>query len=662
MIELEDGGLFFGDGGNTSSSKPLSAKEIKDIKDFVARQNAKPKTQDQLAKELANKKPYATLEPKFYNASNTDTTGPVGHENWYAKKREREDQAILDRRRQVKEQAAKDIKEDTWRNTLATTENLTNAFRLFPDDPNSFIDDYLNPLQMVGTMAGNLGRHFASDAGPIDPLALGLDIAVPLSVGALGGLGTTTTGEFANNVFNPLVGAGEFLTTKTPLKNAYKLNPWAFKPNPERFYRQVGEPGYLNAIQEGKVLAKGQKEFLEKNPGFNYWDEYNQFMDYANKSGGLNLRKPATAPFFQKGELFFPISNKTGFGRGKTASSDVKYLFEGQLPEEAIIPRYRDQALSKEAFYGPNGGTGVLNPQYSDLSNFKTYQKDWLQGYKEIPTTQPNYNMGAGVTGRTGSTNRSTPTDGLQFMKDWYSHPDFLKRYGRTAMYDPASAQSHMVDLLNRYKNKNYLDLLKDKGLNTYLENINSSKGLSYNVPEGIYVNRPAHWFDKAGLESTRVHELSHLTNKGGKLYGVKEEDALLKPFGYDYNSRYQKEFGSNLSKKELKSKNYYLDPTEIHARMAEARNRYNLSPADEFTEKMYDDMIQNANNWEGMGKYIKDKPAMIKLMNNFWTASPYAIPVGLGVSLYNSPNKTEYAKGGMTFLENGGMFFNFEK
>jgi hypothetical protein len=393
----------YADGGTTTSPKPLSAKEIKDIKDFVARQNAKPKTQDQ----LANKKPYATLEPKFYNASNTDTTGPYGRgytmaernyfeskniptDLWAQEKKKLEDQAILDRRRQVKEQAAKDIKEDTWRNTLATTENLTNAFRLFPDDPNSFIDDYLNPFQMVGSMAGNLGRHFASDAGPIDPLALGLDIAVPLSVGALGGLGTTTTGEFANNVFNPLVGAGEFLTTKTPLRNAYKLNPWAFKPNPERFYRQVGEPGYLNAMQEGKVLAKGQKEFLEKNPGFNYWDEYNQFVDYANKTGGLNLRKPATAPFFQKGELFFPISNKTGFGRGKTASSDVKYLFEGQLPEEAIIPRYRDQALSKEAFYGPNGGTGVLNPQYSDLSNFKTYQKDWLQGYKEIPNTQPN--------------------------------------------------------------------------------------------------------------------------------------------------------------------------------------------------------------------------------------------------------------------------------
>ena len=188
----------------------------------------------------------------------------------------------------------------------------------------------------------------------------------------------------------PMVGqglkaAGKYLTEETALKNAYKLNPWAFKPNPEAVYRQMGEPGYQNAIQEGRVLAKGQKEFLEENPGFNYWDEYNKFMDYSNKTG-LNLEKPKVAPFFQKGELFFPISNKTGFGRGKTAASDVKYLLEGKLPQEAVVPRYRDQYLTKEVFdRNVTGGTGVLDPKYSDLSNFDMYQKHWLQGYKKIP-------------------------------------------------------------------------------------------------------------------------------------------------------------------------------------------------------------------------------------------------------------------------------------
>jgi peptidoglycan hydrolase-like protein with peptidoglycan-binding domain len=173
--------------------------------------------------------------------------------------------------------------------------------------------------------------------------------------------------------------------TQGPLRNAYMINPWAFKPKPNMYYRQVGEPGYLNAIQENRVLAKGQKEFLEQNRGFNYWDDYDKLTGYKNKTGFFSLEKPKVAPFFQKGELFFPISNRTGFGRGKTAASDVKYLFEGNLPDEAILPRYRDKYLTREEFLGDyTGGTGVLDPKYSDLSNFKIYKKDWWMGYKPV--------------------------------------------------------------------------------------------------------------------------------------------------------------------------------------------------------------------------------------------------------------------------------------
>ena len=253
------------------------------------------------------------------------------------------------------------------------TQATGDKFRLFPNDPNSVIDDYLNPGVFIGNLASGVGRvPLNIQQGNYGEAALNL--AAPAVAGATEAL------------LEPVLKtAGKFLTEETALKNAYKLNPYAFKPNPEAVYRQIGEPGYRNAIQEGKVLAKGQKEFLEKNPGFNYWDEYNKFMDFSKKTG-LNLEKPKVAPFFQKGELFFPISNKTGFGRGKTTASDVKYLLEGKLPEEAIVPRYRDQYLTNEVFNrNATGGTGVLDPKYSDLSNFDVYQKHWLQGYKKIP-------------------------------------------------------------------------------------------------------------------------------------------------------------------------------------------------------------------------------------------------------------------------------------
>ena len=203
-----EGVVKYADGGEYTppSTKPLSAKEIKDIKDFAARQNAKPKAPKQDPLSIIS---YLN-SPEIERQMHSDTVVPMGYTpySWGQEIIKRENQAILDRRKQAEIQAGKDIKNNPWANTLATNEHLTNAFRFFPNDPHSFIDDYLNPFQMVGTMAGNIGRHFASDAGPIDPLALGLDIAVPLGVGALGGLGTTTTGEFVNNVFNPLPGTG----------------------------------------------------------------------------------------------------------------------------------------------------------------------------------------------------------------------------------------------------------------------------------------------------------------------------------------------------------------------------------------------------------------------------------------------------------------------
>ena len=308
--------------------------------------------------------------------------------------KEMQDERELARRKQAIQASQKAGSKPFFSRERWTPENFAletgatgDKLRFFPDDPDSFIDEYLNPLKMIGDMASGLGRMPLNiSQGNYGQAAM--SVATPLVAGVTAGLGAKSAGQFVNNLANPLVGAGEFLTTQTPLKNAHMINPWAFKPKPNMYYRQVGEPGYLNAIQENRVLAKGQKEFLEQNPGFNYWDDYDKLTGYKNKTGFFSLEKPKVAPFFQKGELFFPISTRTGFGSAvKAAASDVKYLFEGNLPDEAILPRYRDSYLTREQFLGDyTGGTGVLDPKYSDLSNFKIYKKDWLRGYKPVNT------------------------------------------------------------------------------------------------------------------------------------------------------------------------------------------------------------------------------------------------------------------------------------
>jgi len=174
----------------------------------------------------------------------------------------------------------------------------------------------------------------------------------------------------------------KYLTEETPLKNAYKVNPFAFKADPTKYYRQAGKAAYDDAMIEGKMYAKGQKELLEKNPNINYTNEYNASIA-ADEAGKFHLTKPANAPFVQKGKLFYPIDRKpTGTGYKGTKFADAEYLFEGALPDKAVLPRYQEKYLSS---LNQSGGAGVVRPEFNDLDNFKTYQKNWLKGYKEVP-------------------------------------------------------------------------------------------------------------------------------------------------------------------------------------------------------------------------------------------------------------------------------------
>lgn len=137
-----------------------------------------------------------------------------------------------------------------------------------------------------------------------------------------------------------------------------------------KVYRQVGPAGFENAIQEGKIFSRGQKEFLLNNPDFSYADDAaKQLLGKPEK--GFNLTKPVTAPFFNRDKTFFPHNFTKG--AGKTADSGVDYLFvsKNKIADDALIPKYRDQYRPD---FSQGNTTGVLKPEYNDLSNFKMYK------------------------------------------------------------------------------------------------------------------------------------------------------------------------------------------------------------------------------------------------------------------------------------------------
>ncbi len=110
------------------------------------------------------------------------------------------------------------------------------------------------------------------------------------------------------------------------LPNAHKLNPFAFKPNPDAYYRMIGKDGYKDAIESGVI------------------------------------RKPKDSKY-----------SVTSFSEGKVLDN----TFEGPYMVQA-----KDKAHFKPDF------PGEVSTRYDipiDSPDISIYRQDWLKGYKEVP-------------------------------------------------------------------------------------------------------------------------------------------------------------------------------------------------------------------------------------------------------------------------------------
>ncbi len=173
------------------------------------------------------------------------------------------------------------------------------------------------------------------------------------------GIGRGALGKVSN--------ISKFLTEETALKNASKFNPWAFKPNKTKWYRQVEKDAIDNALFENMIKSKDEvitpeayDKFLKTQPG-----------------------EKINAPYFSKGKVYWPDHPTNN------------YLIETGLPDENFAKSYM---WHLEEGTGPtNLGTAVLKPDPSirNLENFKLYKKDWLRGYK--PIEMPNANSFASI-------------------------------------------------------------------------------------------------------------------------------------------------------------------------------------------------------------------------------------------------------------------------
>ncbi|MFN9116341.1 MAG: hypothetical protein ACK5XN_40380, partial [Bacteroidota bacterium] len=297
-----------------------------------------------------------------------------------------EDQRILaDRRARLARSKAAKGKPLSPQQIADESAAIGDKLRAFPDDPNSIIDA-LNPAVLVGDLASGLGQvPLNIQEGNYGQAAV--DIASPLVAGRLAGIGAQNTGQFVNNILNPLAGITDNIGGKL-LPNAYKLNPYAVKEAQNKMLvraRPVGQDPYMNmaatlkAKQDaGEPLAWWQKSLLnpQTNPQLAAREKY-YGQWFADNPSDLDFYiNPATRNFKDDDqiELLKTILPKSEANNFKVKNFDDAKLISNLHDTEYILPKEMVQNL--ERF--PLEDLPKLQEEYKKLST-----PHWLKGYKE---------------------------------------------------------------------------------------------------------------------------------------------------------------------------------------------------------------------------------------------------------------------------------------
>ena len=251
-------------------------------------------------------------------------------------------------------------------------------------------------------------------------------------------------------------GLGDYLTTQTPLANAYKINPFAFKPTEGMMYRGLGEEGYQDALQSGVFRAKQNVE--------------------PSMIGGLNMAKSfGTNPYFTP--------------KFKTAESyGSKYLAE--VPESAANWRQR---------YKRTDWSQVAD-RAIPINEGRILQKDWLQGYKPIKENGgwlEKYNDGGPIQPNYNDSNASA---GPGFQGDGYSNVgrNYSPAWG--GQFQKGGAVKRVMQPTETFKNFGYNP--KENEMSTEYSTSIGGPGEVYLVPgyrQGRLLDDPEATFNMYG-------------------------------------------------------------------------------------------------------------------------------------------------------------------
>lgn len=308
------------------------------------------------------------------------------------------------------------LTQNNWREVLAKQTQATGDKLRVSDEPN-FFDDYVNPAAMVGSMASNLGQAPLQAQQSNSYMPYVTSIGAPLAVGTLAGLGANSTGQFVNNLVNPLAGTGDLVNSlgNKYLPNAYKYNPLAFKPNNNNFYRQVDNATYNEGLKSGLIRGK-------------------QDINMTRGKGIVNLNRTfGDDAYYNKGSLYYK------------GDIDLPYLFEANLGEDRFIPKVNGR--TKKYTTENTSVRASKEPIPINDPSITTYQKDWLKRYKQIKNPKEDLEKMGHLRG-VKEANQNKQNGGIVKDNDGYWNPD---NWGKSVEIDQSDSNS-FIDMRGVYE------------------------------------------------------------------------------------------------------------------------------------------------------------------------------------------------------------------
>ena len=253
-------------------------------------------------------------------------------------------------------------------------------------------NDFVNPLSLVSKgiispwmqapLQAQQSDSYLPYAGAALSTALTYPMVRPASIAAKTILNPA-------NIYRGALGAGKYLTEETALKNAYKLNPWAFKPYANAYYHRSPnlenivnkETGMLQGYGQSEA-GKAYSELARPGKGPEVVKQAGSANEYVST---INLKKPANT------QLYFAKGTPLDWGRtNMILDKKTGKLIPGQGYAGPYMVEVKDVPMgssTKGRLPGaePIGvGSYAVSKRPISLDETNFYKEHWLQRYKKI--------------------------------------------------------------------------------------------------------------------------------------------------------------------------------------------------------------------------------------------------------------------------------------